>query len=94
MAKLAKIFSIASATSGAQAGQPYTVPPGKYAIVNVLGGTGNAGNGFILNGVSFPIGDTIAAGALNGMVLPAGSTISAVFVSGGPVLLTGFEYDV
>ena len=93
MAKLAKIFSIASATSGAQAGQPYTVPPGKYAIVNVFGGTGNAGNGFTLNGVSFQIGDTMAATRFPGITLPAGSTISAVFVSGSPVLLTGFEYD-
>lgn len=88
MAKVAKKFCLQT-TAGTSAS--YTVPPLKYAVINVHNSSNNASSGLVYDGQDAFIGSMHDG---NGIVVPAGSSIAAKVVSGGPVLITGFEYDV
>lgn len=88
MAKAAKIFAIQNGSGETT----YTVPTGKYVVVNVYSST-TANVEFRVNSVKFL--PSSATSTLKGMAFPAGTTLGAyVNTESGAVMVSGFEYDV
>lgn len=86
MATVAKIFATRSSPGTSAV---YTVPAGKHAVLYCFCRGPDTSNGIVINGVDIPLGFA----NLTGLVVPAGTTIAARIDSGGPCVISGFEYD-